>query len=168
MGMKNKKKKNRKVDNVIIDESSFDFIAYAIGCAEDCSPWRGAAAYQTISVEDGEVSDVHSKFLRNVTSNYLHMLAIMSAVNSVPEGSKIIVYTQSQHAANILSGKWKAKKHQRLINNYNDIADKRDVVLEWKPFYLTEEFKSMKRDIESMPEMNGVNIMVRHRHEILK
>ena len=155
-------------ERVILDESSFDYIAYAMGCAEDCSPWRGAAAYQTISVEDGEVSDIHSKFFRNVTSNYLHMMAIMSAVNSVPVGAKVVVYTQSQYAANVLSGNWKCKRHQNLVSNYRKIAEKRTVELEWKPFYLTVEFKEIKKNIEAMPEMDGVTIKVRHKHEMLK
>lgn len=152
----------------IVDECEYDYIAYAIGCAEDCPPWRGAAAYQTINVEDGEISDVKTKFLFNTTSNKLHLLAIMSAVNSIPEGSRVIVYTQSQFAANILSGEWKAKKHKNLIKNYKEIAAKRNVEINWKPFYLTSEFKEMRKIIELMPEMDGVSINVRHKHEILK
>lgn len=157
-----------RVEQNILDEGSFDFVAYTIGCGEDCSPWRGVAAYQTVSVEDGEMSEIRSKFLRDVTSNYLHMLAIMSAVNSVPEGVKVLVYSQSVYAVNVLSGKWKARKHQNLISNYTKIAEKREVSLEWKPFYQMGEFKDLKKNIEAMPEMKGVAIKVRHRHEMLK
>lgn len=163
-----RKATSTSIEQTKLDESSFDFVAYAIGCGEDCSPWRGVAAYQTVSVEDGEMSEIRSKFLKNVTSNYLHMLAIMSAVNSVPEGGKVLVYNQSVYAVNVLSGKWKAKKHQNLISNYSKIAEKREVCLEWKPFYLMAEFKELKKNIEAMPEMEGITIKIRHRHEMLK
>ena len=149
-----------------LTEDNADYIAYAIGCGQDYPQKVGGAAYQTISTKDGELSDVKVKGFMGKTSNYLQLMAIMSAVNSVPKSKSVIVYTHSQYAANIMSGEWEAKKHTHLLENYKAIAKDRKVAVRWMGFWTSGFFKQLQDTIQSLHEMQGVEINVHGRQRM--
>lgn len=95
------------------------YIAYTDGGCQNTSIYgEGGSAY--LIIHNGEVIKTASKGFLRTTSNRMEMLAIISAVCSVPNGSDLLVYSDSQYAINTLSGNWKPKKNHDLIYQYNE------------------------------------------------
>lgn len=95
------------------------YIAYTDGGCQNTSVYgEGGSAY--LIIHKGEVVKTASKGFLYTTSNRMEMLAIISAVCSVPEGSDLIVYSDSKYAINVFSGIWKPKKNRDLIIKYNE------------------------------------------------
>lgn len=91
------------------------YIAYTDGGCQNTSVYgEGGSAY--LIIHKGEVVKTASKGFLYTTNNRMEMLAIISAVCSVPEGSDLTVYSDSKYAINVFSGIWKPKKKQRFDN----------------------------------------------------
>ena len=79
------------------------YIAYTDGGCQNTSIYgEGGSAY--LIIHNGEMIKTASKGFLRTTSNRMEMLAIISAVCSVPNGSDLLVYSDSQYAINTLSG----------------------------------------------------------------
>lgn len=99
------------------------YIAYTDGGCQNTSIYgEGGSSY--LIIHNGEVVKTASKGFLRTTSNRMEMLAIISAVCSIPEGSDLLVYSDSQYAINTLSGFWKPQKNRDLIFQYNERAKK--------------------------------------------
>lgn len=145
-----------------LTETNSDYLAYALGRGEDAGLWRGGAAYQTISVKDGDMSFVKTKYFHGASTNYLEIMAVMSAVNSIPKKKSVIVYTHSEYAARVLMNEWNAKTHLNLIENYRTIAKDRTVLVCWRPFNKCDFFHTLDEEIKSLPELSGVELKERY------
>ena len=145
-----------------LTETNSDYLAYALGRGEDTGLWRGGAAYQTISVKDGDMSFVKTKYFHGASTNYLEIMAVMSAVNSIPKKKSIIVYTHSEYAARVLMNEWKAKTHLNLIENFRTIASERSVLVCWMPYNKCDFFQVLDEQIKSLPELSGVALKERY------
>lgn len=82
----------------------FDYIAYTDGSCNNMSPFKeGGAAYVVVDGNDeGIIHRVESKSLLNTTNNRAEMLAIMSAMGSVPENSSLLVRTDSRYCIRVI------------------------------------------------------------------
>lgn len=78
--------------------SEGQFVAYTDGSCWNQDPFHcGGAAYVVLDHE-GNISRARHKGFRGTTNNRMEMLAIISAVASVPHGSDLIVFSDSQYA----------------------------------------------------------------------
>lgn len=76
------------------------YIAYTDGGCQNTSVYgEGGSAY--LIIHNGEVIKTASKGFLNTTNNRMEMLAILSAVFSVPDGSDLVVFSDSQYAINV-------------------------------------------------------------------
>ena len=105
------------------------YVAYTDGSADNLNTRRGGAAY--IIIQDNEIVYEASKKFKNTTNNRMEMLAIISAVNHVPEHSELTVYSDSQYAINVFNGKWKPKINKDLIDLYHKVAINKTIILKW-------------------------------------
>lgn len=102
---------------------SNSYIAYTDGSCDNLSPYgEGGAAY--IIMKDGWVVKESKKGFVGTTNNRMEMLAIISAVNSLPIGSSITIFTDSQYSILAFTTIKKAKKNLDLINLYHHCASK--------------------------------------------
>lgn len=124
-------RKNKIKNNIIRISAQTDFEAWTDGSCNNLSPYgEGSSAY--VILKDGNV--VHeSKYGRIGTSNNrMEMLAIISAVNKIPEKRSVTIYSDSQYAINVLSGRWKAKKNTDLVRLYDTVASRlKEIRFEW-------------------------------------
>lgn len=97
-----------------LDTSKTRFEAYTDGSCNNLSPYgEGGAAY--IVLEDGREVKRASKGFLGKTNNFCELIAIYSAVMSIPEGSSITIYTDSRYAIGALS--------KRGFPNLNGVAN---------------------------------------------
>ena len=92
---------SRVVSNSLM--SSFPYYeAYTDGSCNNATNRKGGAAY--IILKDNKIIKEANKHFAGTTSNRMEMLAIISAINSIPEMSAITIHSDSKYAINIFSG----------------------------------------------------------------
>lgn len=93
------------------------YIAYTDGGCKNTSIYgEGGSAY--LILHKGEIVKIASKGFLHTTNNRMEMLAIISAAYSVPDGSDLLVCSDSQYAINVFSGRWKSSKNPDLVRRY--------------------------------------------------
>ena len=112
-------------------EKPKSFIAYTDGSSDNKNPMRPSGAAYVILDEKGKELHRASKGLMGKTNNFMEMLAIISAVNWVPEGASVLVYSDSEYAIKVFNGQYKAKKNLNLVDRYRQVSAGKQVRFEW-------------------------------------
>ena len=76
----------------------------------------GAFAY--VILQDGELLHRHAEKIEHETNNRAEIKAILYGVQALPNNSEVEVFSDSQYALGVLSGKYRAKKNPDLIEKY--------------------------------------------------
>lgn len=109
---------------------NFDFIAYTDGSCNNLSPYgEGGAAF--IVLQDERQFAHRAKGFLNTTNNRMEILAIISAVNSVPDGSSILVKTDSRIAITAFEKQRKNAANHDLIELFAKVSQGKCVSFEW-------------------------------------
>lgn len=109
----------------------FDFVAYADGSNDNNSPFRPAGAAYVVLDKKGDMLHEASKGFINRTNNQMELLAVISAVNWVPEKKSVIVFSDSQYAVKVLSGEWDASANLGYLDRYKQASKGKNVTLRW-------------------------------------
>lgn len=122
-----------RTDDTLFD---VDFIAYTDGSCDNTSPFREGGAAYIISQPDGKVFRQSSRGFIGTTNNRMELMAIMSAVAATPEGSKLLVVTDSEYCITMLSNPANADrigmKNEGIIHRYFKYAEKlKEVRFQW-------------------------------------
>lgn len=107
------------------------FVAYADGSNDNHHPMRPAGAAYVVLDDNGKELHRASKGFLGKTNNFAEMIAIISAVAWVPEGASVTVYSDSQYAINIFSGRWQASANTDLLRRYKQFSKGKNVTLKW-------------------------------------
>jgi ribonuclease HI len=87
-------------------------IAYTDGA---CSGNPGPAGWGAVLVApDGQQSEGYA-YLGLTTNNVAELTAIQAAAAALPDGTRVVIHTDSQYAIGVLSKGWKAKANIDLI-----------------------------------------------------
>ena len=105
------------------------FVAYTDGSCWNSDPNRSGGAAYVVLDNHGRVYRSAHKGFRGTSNNRMEMLAIISAVASVPKGSSIVVLTDSQYSIRAFT--YGGSKNQDLIELFDRYRTDRDVSLEW-------------------------------------
>ena len=108
---------------------SHGFVAYTDGSCWNSDPNRSGGAAYVVLDNHGRVYRSAHKGFRGTSNNRMEMLAIISAVASVPKGSSIVVLTDSQYSIRAFT--YGGSKNQDLIELFDKCGMDRDVSLEW-------------------------------------
>lgn len=121
---KTAQKHEKTIINEIEEEfpdNGLHYVCYTDGSCDLLSANRaGGSAY--IVLKDGEVVKVKNHGQLNTTNNRMELLAIVSAVNSCPDGAYVDVYTDSQYCIRVLSKSYKPKLNADLYELYKKCA----------------------------------------------
>lgn len=135
---------------------------------------EGASAYVILD-EDGNIIDKYVFRIVNETSQRAELKAIIGAVSQVPYDSKVDLYTDSEYAINILTGKWQPHTNEDLIEMYRQHSVGKDITFHWVKghsgdlynemcddmcnqcvgYDLNEEFSHHKKEGRKVPTMKG-------------
>ena len=105
------------------------FVAYTDGSCWNSDPNRSGGAAYVVLDNHGRVYRSAHKGFRGTSNNRMEMLAIISAVASVPKGSSIVVLTDSQYSIRAFT--YGGSKNKDLIELFDKCGMDRDVILEW-------------------------------------
>lgn len=148
------------VRKVLRDNGFSDgFVAFTDGSCWNSDPNRcGGAAYVVLD-NFGRVCRSAHKGFRGTSNNRMEMLAIISAVASVPQGSNIAVMTDSQYAIRAFT--YGGSKNMDLIELYHRFSDRHEVALgwvrghngtplnEWCDYWAGEEYRAMSETVKN-------------------
>lgn len=134
------------VDNYSYGEQkTYDYVAYTDGSCNNLSPYgEGGAAY--VVLQNGVEVKRGAKGFIHTTNNRMEMLAIISAVNSVPAGSSILVHTDSQYCITVFAPGYKIKpatKNADLIARWREVSAGRHISLSWVKGHAGNEFNEL-------------------------
>lgn len=76
----------------------------------------GAFAY--VILQDGVLLHKYAEKIEHETNNRAEIKAILYGVKALPNNSEVEVFSDSQYALGVLSGKYKAKKNPDLVEEY--------------------------------------------------
>lgn len=76
----------------------------------------GAFAY--VILQDGFLLHKYAEKIEHETNNRAEIKAILYGVKALPNNSEVEVFSDSQYALGVLSGKYKAKKNPDLVEEY--------------------------------------------------
>lgn len=79
-------------------------------------------AYAYVILQDGELKHKFSKKIEHETNNRAEIKAILYGVQSLPDDSEVEVFSDSQYALGVLSGRYKAKKNPDLVSEYRKMV----------------------------------------------
>ncbi len=101
------------------------FVAYTDGSCWNSDPNRSGGAAYVVLDNHGRVCRSAHKGFRGTSNNRMEMLAIISAVASIPKGSSIVVLTDSQYSIRAFT--YGGSKNQDLIELFDKCGMDRDV-----------------------------------------
>ena len=93
------------------------FVAYTDGSCWNSDPNRSGGAAYVVLDNHGRVYRSAHKGFRGTSNNRMEMLAIISAVASVPKGCSIVVLTDSQYSIRAFT--YGGSKNQDLIELFD-------------------------------------------------
>lgn len=114
---------------------------YTDGACDNNHSRIGGAGY--IILKDGEVVKMKSKGFTSTTNNRMELLAIISALNSLSEGSNAVVYTDSQYCIRVLDGNMHEKNQDLLLLFQNIRRRLGKVVFKWVKGHNGDEYNEM-------------------------
>lgn len=128
MGQRGQRIMDRMLEEAEVVKS---YVAYTDGSNDNNHPSRPAGAAYVILDSNGNELHRAAKGFLGKTNNFAELMAIISAVNWIPQGASVIVYSDSQYAINALSGRYKAKANLNLIEMFYEVSRGKEVFFEW-------------------------------------
>lgn len=118
---------------------------YTDGSCDNVRIKVGGSGY--VILKDGEVIKTKNKGFYPTTNNRMELLAIVSALNSLPDGSEVIVFTDSQYCIKVLDG-YMHEKNQDLINLYLKISKSlKRIVFMWVKGHNGNKYNEMADEL---------------------
>lgn len=103
------------------------YVAYTDGSALNTgSKHPGGSAYIIFDDIGTEIKRASKGFL-NTTSNRMEILAIISVINSLPNGASVTIHSDSQYSINVLSGRWRASMNLDQITLYRKLVSEKNI-----------------------------------------
>lgn len=95
--------------------------------------FRDEGAFAYVVLHNGEVVKKNAHRIQHETSNRAELKAILAGCYNIPEGSSVLVKTDSQYALMTLSGRWSQKKNTDLFECWKTKVRPRlgEVDFEW-------------------------------------
>ena len=124
--------KTKRVINKLNLVLMSDYVIYTDGgCCNTSVYGEGGSAY--VILHENKIFAQKSKGFIKTTNNVMELLAIASAVNALPDGSRALVHSDSQYAIKVLSGIWKAKTNHKQISLFQNIVKSKglDISFKW-------------------------------------
>lgn len=121
-----------------------DYVIYTDGgCCNTSVYGEGGSAY--VILQDNKIVSKCSKGFVQTTNNKMELLAIVSAVNALPERSRALIHSDSQYAIKVLCGEWRAKTNHKHISLFRDIVKSKglDISFKWVKGHNGDLFNEM-------------------------
>ena len=107
------------------------YILYTDGsCSDNRTLSSGGYAYVLLD-DNGKCIKKYSEGFDKTTNNRMELSAIINGCKQLEDGSYVTVFSDSQYALYVLSGKWKATKNTDLIAQHEADKKRLHIAYEW-------------------------------------
>ena len=113
-----------------IDKNGFDYLIYTDGGCADNPGGPGGYAAIVIKQDVLEIEKFSGGFA-STTNNRMEIMAAIVALNSLPEGSTYLLYSDSQYMINCFNGIWARRKNEDLFELLDKAAKGKTGKMEW-------------------------------------
>lgn len=107
-----------------------DYIIYTDGGCAVNPGGPGGIGVVIVNTKTEEVQEV-SRGFRSTTNNRMEMMAVITALHSVPEACSIRLYSDSQYVLNCMGNMWQKRKNTDLWKLVDQAAKGKNVDLRW-------------------------------------
>ena len=105
---------------------------YTLYSDGSCRPNPGKGAYACIILDAcNEIIDVVSGIQLETTNNRMELLGVIKGLEAVPDGSEVVVNTDSKYIVDTINKGFARNKNQDLWQRLDIQLDLKSVVLNW-------------------------------------
>lgn len=112
------------------DDQDCRYVIYTDGGCAVNPGGHGACAAVVIDVETGEEKELVHGYL-STTNNRMEMMAVISALESIPDHSRVHLNADSQYVLNTMAGRWHRNKNLDLWERIDRASSGKNIVLSW-------------------------------------
>ncbi len=94
------------------------------------NPVLGQGGWGAVVVEDGQ-KRVFSGVVKGTTSNRMEITAALEGVLQTPQGSEVVVYTDSQYLFGCMTKGWQRRANRDLWERLDEVVSQRKVRWKW-------------------------------------
>lgn len=130
MSKKRKKKKNARFDTG--QDSECRYIAYTDGgCAYNPS---GPGGYGVVihDTQTDQTEELSAGYV-STTNNRMELMAMVAALESLPDGAAVMLHSDSQYALGLLTGAYSPSKNHDLAARLKRAASGKQICTRWIP-----------------------------------
>ena len=111
-----------------------DYIIYTAGDCAHNPGGPGGIGIEAINVKTKKICSA-GYGCRSTTTNRMEMIAVLIALQSIPVGCKVSLFSSSQYVLNCLKGSWKKKKNFDIWGLLDNEAKRKTLDLHWVSRY---------------------------------
>jgi ribonuclease HI len=144
------------------------YLLYTDGSCDNLSIRReGGYAYVILDQKKNVVKSF-SKGTINTTNNIMELTAIIEGCKAIPEdNAEVAIYSDSQYALNVLSGKWKGQANRSLINNHKANKKRLRLQYNWIKGHCGNKYNDMvdlmaETELNNMRMEHGIDVVNSH------
>ena len=128
MSKKKKKSKNGQIRVGNVTQPQYTVYTDG-GCAFNPG---GPGGYGAVIIENAtDVQEVVTDGYRSTTNNRMEIMALVAALEALPDGASVLAYSDSQYLINCFAGAWARNKNHDLWNRLDKAAAGKSIELRW-------------------------------------
>lgn len=136
------------------------YLLYTDGSCDNLSVHREGGYAYVILDQKKNIIKSFSKGALNTTNNIMELAAIIEGCKAIPEdNAEVTIYSDSQYALNVLSGRWTARANLDLIGEHKINKKSLHLKYNWIKGHCGNKFNDMV-DLLAETELN--NMRVKH------
>jgi ribonuclease HI len=105
------------------------YTAYTDG---SCKPNPGTGGYGVVFVKDDKAIHKISGALENTTNNKMELAGVIAALDFIPEGSGIAIFTDSSYVVNTMTKGWKRNKNIPFWDQIDNLIREKSLKVVWE------------------------------------
>jgi len=94
------------------------------------NPVLQQGGWGAVIAEDGQ-KRIFSGMVRHTTSNRMEITAALEGISHTPQGSEVVIYTDSQYLFGCMAKGWQRRANRDLWQQLDEVASQRRVRWEW-------------------------------------
>lgn len=134
------------------------YLLYTDGSCDNLSAHREGGYAYVILDQKKNIIKSFAKGTLNTTNNIMELTAIIEGCKAIPENNaEVVIYSDSQYALNVLSGKWTAHVNCALIDEHKVNKKRLHLQYNWIKGHCGNKFNEMV-DLLAETELNNMRI----------
>lgn len=141
------------------------YLLYTDGSCDNLSVHREGGYAYIILDEKKNIIKSFSKGAINTTNNIMELTAIIEGCKAIPkDNAEVTIFSDSQYALNVLSGKWSAHTNKGVIDLHKPNKKRLRLQYKWVKGHCGNKFNEM---VDSLAETELDNMRIKHNIDVV-